>query len=147
MFRNLQGSFQSSFPTGALECSVKDDKPLRKNCFPTGFCVHLLPFACVVTALVSSSQYISQSCLGNPRYHLSGELESQLFKNQCLHIPLDSLLSFCLASNASEKRSFVIFLDLPLWFPKPQRLRADRDSAADFKATFSFTKRGTMTWL
>lgn len=106
--------------------------------------MRLLPFAYVVTALVSSSRYISQRCLGNPRYHLSGELESQLFTNQCLHIPLDSLLSFCLASNASEKRSFVIFLDLPL---KPQRLRADRDSAADFKATFSFTERGTMTWL
>lgn len=107
------GQFSEQFPYWGLECSVKDDKRLRKNCFPTRSWVRLPPFTCVVTVSVSSSRCISERCLGNPGYHLSGELESQLFKNQCLHIPLDSLLSLCLASNASEERSFVIFLDLP----------------------------------
>lgn len=86
----------------------------------------------------------------NPGYHLSGELESQLFKKQRLHVPLDFLLSFCSASNSCEKKSFVTFLDPPqkaafTLFPKLQRLKADRGSAADFKATFPFTELGTMT--
>lgn len=92
---------------------MKDDRTSKKGLFSQMPLGESGVFSVCCDYLLSSSQFISLRCLGNPRYHLSGELESQVFKNQRLHIPSDCLLCFCLASSALEKRSFVAFLDLP----------------------------------